>query len=247
MQVEKLSAESVSGNNGKREPRTRRTRNASRGWDVDDDHQRYQQSKEDRTVSMASMILARIDGDAYEQAAWDDADCIMKNHVLPNCLPWNKPRVPLLRSLPRDIEDMQGVWHAGDDGEDGDYSNHNNSGPFGYGMHEMGGLLKEDVKGTRAETIIAKPSTNPMANNPLPLSPHKRLLSFSGIDEPSGLSDEQNEIPFQCSDKIDAAARRSEDPGIIELAGECAEEEFIVKEIRNIPKKYQIANNHSFH
>ena len=65
-----------------------------------------------------------------------------------------------------------------------------------------------------------------MANNPLPLSPHKRLLSFGEIDEPSEITEEHNEIPFQCSDKIDAAARRSEDPGIIDLAGECAEEEF---------------------
>jgi len=164
------------------------------------------------------MILSRIDADSYEHAAWDDADYIMKNHILPKSLPWHKPRVPLLSSLPRDIEDMQGVWHAGDVGEDGGCSNHINNGYFGYGMYDMGGLLKEDVKGTRAETIIAKPS-NPMVNAK-PLSPSKRRLSVSSREDGSA-NDDQNEIPFQRSDQIDAAARRSEDPGIIELTGEC--------------------------
>jgi len=202
----------------KREPRaTRRTRNTTRGWGDDSDPNRFLAPKEDRTMSMAAMILAGIDADSYEYAAWDDADFIMKNHVLPKSLPWHKPRVPLLRTLPRDIEDMQGVWHAGDDSDDINRK-HVNSGSFGYGMFDMGGLLKEDVKGTRAETIIAKPS-NPMVAA-IPLSPAKRRFGAGGREDGnSSANDEDNEIPCQIFDQIDAAARRSIDPGVIELTG----------------------------
>ena len=201
----------------------RRTRNAVRGWDNEGSEHQYLAPKEDGDLAAASMILSRMDEWSYERAAYDDADRIMQNHILPKSLPWHKPNVPLLRSLPRDIEDMQGVWHAGDDGEDSVFRNGMNSGPFGFGMFDMGGLRKDDVKGTRADTIIAtKPSTRstgtpqlgPEANaNP---SPTRRRFNKEEVSA----SDEDSESPIPGNDKFDAAARRSDDPGVIELVGE---------------------------
>ena len=164
------------------------------------------------------MILSRIDTESYEHAAWEDADRIMRNHILPRSLPWHKPRVPLLRSLPRDIEDMQGVWHAGNDEEDEVFREHDNSGPFGHGMFDMGGLTKDDVKGTRADTIIASKPISTAMRNETPVSPGKKRR-LDSVDEYDSCDGESDSI-VHCSNKFHAAARRGNDSGVIELTGE---------------------------
>ena len=202
---------------GMKQPRpARRTRNTGRFYD---EHGSSFTPKHDAIDLFASMILSKIDEESYEHAAWEDADRVMQNHVLPKCLPWSKPRVPLLRNLPRDIEDMQGVWHAGEDAEGVGYRKHINSGSLGYGMYDMGGLSKDDVKGTRAETIIAaKPS---IGNSDTPLSPARTRRMSSNEDAGATSSKEESEIPLEYSDDtLTAAARRSDDPGIIELTGQ---------------------------
>jgi len=198
----------VSEESGKGRPRAaRRTRNTH--WD---EHGSLT-PKQDATDSVASIILSRIDEQSYEHAAWEDADRVMEKYILPKSLPWSKPRVPLLRSLPRDIEDMQGVWHASEDVEGDVYRQNINSGLLGYGMFDMGGLCKDDVKGTRADTIIA----SKVSIGSVPLSP-TRTRRTNIKDEPSAPS-EESESNIECSDTLTAAARRSEDPGIIELTG----------------------------
>jgi len=202
-----------------KQPRpARRTRNTGRFYD---EHGSSFTPKHDAIDLFASMILSKIDEESYEYAAWEDADRVMQNHVLPKCLPWSKPRVPLLRTLPRDIEDMQGVWHAGEDAEGVGYRKHINSGLLGYGMYDMGGLSKDDVRGTRAETIIAaKPS---IGNSDTPLSP-TRTRRMNSNEEAVASAQEESEIPLEYSDTLTAAARRSDDPGIIELTGQSVHE-----------------------
>ena len=205
----------VSDESGKRQPRAvRRTRNTGRHWDGHGSQHESLTPKQDAIDSVASIILSKIDEQSYEHAAWEDADRVMQKHVLPKSLPWSKPRVPLLRSLPRDIEDLQGVWHASEDIEGDVYRRNINSGLLGYGMFDMGGLCKDVAKGIRADTIIASKLS---IGSDTPLSP-ARTRRTNSIDEP-GVTKEEIESPSECSDTLTAAARRSDDPGIIELTG----------------------------
>lgn len=168
----------------------------------------------------AALLLARIDEKSYEKAVLDDADRIMQKYLLPKSLPWSKPRVPLLRTLPRDIEDMPGIWHAG--AEEDMSRLDSNFGRFGFGMFDMGGLRTADVKGTRADTIISARVSppSPITRAP-PISPRKRRYHKGRNKEDcSGDEDECGTIHTYNVDKFDAAARRSSDRGIVELRGE---------------------------
>lgn len=170
------------------------------------------------------MILSALDMDSYEEAAWEDADRVMKNHILPKCLPWSKPMVPLLRSLPRDIEDMLGVLHAGDDEEGDSYRKDFNTGRLGYGMFDMGGLCKDDVKGTLAESAATKP-----INNGTTGEKGAAIKSSSNDTHPDDQNhcneNEDNMYASSSNPAFIAAARRSECPGVIELTGKMIDQQ----------------------
>ncbi len=175
------------------------------------------------------MLLSMIDEESYERAMLDDSESIMQNHLLPKSLPWARPRVELLRTLPRDIEDIQGVWYAGGDGEDELPRTNINSGRFGYGMFDMGGLRKEDVKGTRADTIISARTSPQAISRATSRSPPDMRRQRSKKRSKEEHSDGDEELDYDedkydivqayQSDQFEAAARRSSDKGVIELNG----------------------------
>lgn len=147
---------------------------------------------EDPQEAALSMILSQIDKESYERALVYDTERLLQYKLLPKSFVWNKPRVQLLRTLPRDIEDMPGVlnantispFHA---------SSSTNDGSLGFGMFDMGGPTV-DLK--RTGTI--EPS----------------LLNYSKTgNEP----EDQPQYPLRWNFKYEAAARRAEEPGIIEL------------------------------
>lgn len=164
---------------------------------------------EDPLQEAASMILSRIDSESYEKAVVFDTERILQRHVLPKSFVWNKPRIQLLRTLPRDIEDMPGILSAG--GYSPFLRSSTNDGPFGYGMFDMGGLRRKDVKGAiGADTINMARSGSISRDNDSPMSPSDQTSDNDTSDE--------HEYPLKCSVDYEAAARRSHDPGIIELA-----------------------------
>ncbi len=148
------------------------------------------------------MILSRIDSEMYERAMVFDTERILRRHVFPKSFVWNKPRAQLLRTLPRDIEDMPGILHAGGDLPFNNTST--NEGPFGFGMFDMGGIRREeDIKGFRVESILSSPQTKSSENGPSSPQQDKRT--------------NKDEYPLQCSVDFQAAARRSQDPRFIDL------------------------------
>jgi hypothetical protein len=216
--------EEVRGKTRRRRKRgSSNTRMGDHGTSHDvDDYSICNETKEDKDDFVASMILSTLDTESYEEAAWEDADRIMKNHILPKCLPWSKPRVPLLRSIPRDIEDMLGVLHAGDDEEGDSYRKDFNSGRLGYGMFDMGGLCKEDVKGTVAESVVTKPTTNNATGEkatPMKSSSNENDTNNHVDDQNYNVENEDSLNVSSNNPTFVAAARRSDCPGVIELTG----------------------------
>lgn len=141
------------------------------------------------------MILSQIDEESYESALVYDTERILQRHVFPKSFLWNKPRIQLLRTLPRDIEDMPGVLNAG--AVSPFQITSTNNGPLGFGMFDMGGFREQ--RGTRSETIT--PGSSPNA------TPSKK----------SSNTDDEVEYPLESCVKYQAAARRSDDCGVIEL------------------------------
>ena len=123
------------------------------------------------------MILSRIDQRSHDRASLLDADRIMKIHLLPKSIPWHKPPAPLLRTVPRDIEDMPGVLYSGIE-EEKTAPFLLDRGPHGFGLFDQGGKKSVSTNGKRLESKA---------------------------------------VPFQRCDKMTAAARRSYDPGVIDL------------------------------
>jgi hypothetical protein len=170
------------------------------------------EEEDDPLEEAAAMILSTIDDETYEKAMVCDTETILQQFVLPKSFIWNNPRVQLLRTLPRDIEDMPGILHVAPFS-----ALHNpstNNGPLGFGMFDMGGLRNDEVKGTRAETIITTRSRM-SSDREIPSSPSKNKIdSYNNEDSESYL-----DYPFTCSiNNYEAAARRSYENGIIELA-----------------------------
>lgn len=193
-------------------------RKTRKSMNYGDPYKSSQAPKEAALDTLATMILSRVDEVEHEKAVWEDADRVMRNHILPKTLPWAKPRIELLRSLPRDIEDMPGVWHAGEDQSGDVYRKDINSGLFGFGMHDSGGLLKADLSTTTPQVSFSpKPGTgiSDMPSSPT-RTPTRRRAAIGAEEILHHFHEETN---LECNDTFTAAARRSEDPGIIELAG----------------------------
>ena len=138
-----------------------------------------------------SMILSQIDRKSYEKALAYDTESLLQHKLLPKSFVWNKPRVQLLRSLPRDIEDMPGILNASSISPF--HTRSTNNGSLGFGMFDMGEFRRVDLKRTGTN----EPSLQP---------------NSSGED-----LEDQPEYPLLGNFKYKAAARRSEDPGILEL------------------------------
>lgn len=93
----------------------------------------------------AAMILSRIDKRSYKRAVLLDSDRIMKRNLLPKSFPWHRPPAPILRTVPRDIEDMTGVLHAGiEDEKTAPFDL--GQGPHGFGLFNQGGKQGNESK-----------------------------------------------------------------------------------------------------
>jgi len=156
-------------------------------------------------LEAATMVLSGVDVQSYESAVIEDSYTIMENHTFPKSFPWHKPRAPLLQALPRDIDDMPGVLHAGHPRQHSAFGF--NNGVFGFGAFDQGGSRKVTSENSKITTpavrqiLVARDSS-------VPLSPKKC----------------QKEGPMEScedflagSERLRAAARRSNDPGVIEL------------------------------
>ncbi len=143
--------------------------------------------------------MSQIDEESYERAIVYDTERILQRHLLPKSFLWNKPRIELLRSLPRDIEDMPGILCA--NAISPFTTKTTNNGPLGFGMFDMGGLRRIDVKGTRAETIITTRPNEPTQESAASCDDHC----------------DDRDYPLTCSLNYQAAARRSHEAGLIDL------------------------------
>jgi hypothetical protein len=172
----------------------------------------------DTEAFASSLILSQLDDKEYEKAVLVDSENIMRRHLLPKSIPWCNIRVPLLRNLPRDIEDMKCLWYVCDGGDGDLFRSDVNEGPHGFGMFDMNGM-RIDIKGGVNKTHVssdssAAPTQGQDIINSSPASPGKRRVSSSEIEKSN------DQYPFSQIDlQYTASARRSTDPGIIELAG----------------------------
>ena len=120
-------------------------------------------------------ILARLDGPAYNQALYQDANTINQKFLAPPSFPWSdaSKRLPqrLAKSMPRDIDNLDVITHCQDElrAPFGDFQ-----GPFGFGRYENG------------------QSRGNYSSNPDDIETNSASTA--------------------------AAARRSQDPGVIELS-----------------------------
>lgn len=200
---------------------TRRTRKVTRSRSFDNmQHQRHGIVVHDTETFASSLILSQLDEEEYERAVLVDSENIMQRHLLPKSLPWCNTRVPLLRNLPRDIEDMKCMWYASDGGDGDLFRSDVNEGPHGFGMFDMNGL-RIDIKGgvhssqAPSDTTAVPTRGQDIINSSPGPSPGKRRVSPSETEK---RNDEMS--PFSRIDlPYTASARRSTDPGIIELTG----------------------------
>lgn len=182
-------------------------------------HQHHGVVVHDTETFATSLMLSQLDNEEYEKAVLVDSENIMQRHLLPKSIPWCNIRVPLLRNLPRDIEDMKCLWYACDGGDGDLFRSDVNEGPHGFGMFDMNGL-RIDMKGgvnnsqvTSDSTAVPTRGQDIINSSPGP-SPGKRRVSSSEIEKSS-----YEQSPFcQSNLPYTASARRSDDPGVIELA-----------------------------
>eukprot|EP00559_Dactyliosolen_fragilissimus_P000058 CAMPEP_0184874048 /NCGR_PEP_ID=MMETSP0580-20130426/42177_1 /TAXON_ID=1118495 /ORGANISM="Dactyliosolen fragilissimus" /LENGTH=276 /DNA_ID=CAMNT_0027377015 /DNA_START=59 /DNA_END=886 /DNA_ORIENTATION=- len=192
--------------------------------------------EEDRTFEEAATILSILDEGAHEEAIYDDSERILQNFLLPRSLPWHKPKVTISRTLPRDIDDMRCIWYACDDicsvphGSVG--------GAFGFGSFDQGFYRPRiDPENQDMNMKASSPHENPQdrffgedKGSVLPENGNE-LKNCDNVDQLfeggntgsiiTGLNNDSGPGPpffYGCNNKIVAAARRSFDSGIIDLA-----------------------------
>lgn len=68
---------------------------------------------------ISAHILSTLDTESHAIALQKDAESLYRDFFFPMCFPWSKPRVALPPTVPRDIEDLQGVLYGDHDFEDG--------------------------------------------------------------------------------------------------------------------------------
>jgi len=188
--------------NGNSPPSTYSTRSSTRSSPI---------PAKDFIDEAACMILSQIDEGAYERAVVADTEKILRQNLLPKSFLWYKPRAELLRAVPRDIEDMPGILNAGR-GYSCFEASDINAGPFGFGMFDMGGVRKEEAKVTSNDTNT---TTRPRVIEGEPTwSPSKSKNN----ENTNSSYDNEDGNPLSSFVEYQAAARRSEDPGIIQLA-----------------------------
>jgi len=83
-------------------------------------------------------VLARLDGQSYRQAVYQDAGMINDNFLAPPHFPWySRKCLPqkMTKEMPRDIDDLHVITHCQDElyAPFGDFQ-----GPFGFGRYENG-------------------------------------------------------------------------------------------------------------
>lgn len=60
------------------------------------------------------MTLARLDEDGYKRAVLRDADSILENIIFPMSFPWAHRIAPVVRNIPRDIDEMLAIQRIDD-------------------------------------------------------------------------------------------------------------------------------------
>lgn len=128
-----------------------------------------------------------------------DTKLVLENYVFPMSFPWYKPKAPLIRTVPRDIDDMPGLWFAGDVRMHG-----GEKGLLGFGAFDQG------IHGY-----------------------HQTRCVQGNLDDPEAMSDNGHssdtylgvrimgpkiDIDHDNDAVIFAAARRSTDPGVVEIS-----------------------------
>jgi len=75
--------------------------------------------EEDKSTYLDALAstLARLDEDAYKKAVFKDANALLENIVFPMSFPWNHPGGPVIRTIPRDIDEMPSIQTMDDDAE----------------------------------------------------------------------------------------------------------------------------------
>ena len=168
-------------------------------------------SNQQSVEEAAAMILSSVDSGSYEKAAALDIERILHRHVFPKSFVWNQPRIQVLRTLPRDIEDMPGVLCADTFSQ---YLNSTvNNGPVGFGMFDLGGIQHDldESRGSKPDAVVN--NQTPSGDRDIMLSPSKHRQ----VDSNSDANDSSCEYPLQCSTSFEAGSRRSYDPGMMEL------------------------------
>lgn len=158
-------------------------------------------------MEAAAMILSQLDEHSYNCAVITDSFTIMENHTFPKSFPWHKPRAPLLQTLPRDIDDMPGVLHVGHQRQHSAFGF--NTGMFGFGAFDQGGTRKKDTSENSKISSHAVRQALVVRDDNVSLSPKKVQRTEGPVESCEDL--------LTGFEKLRAAARRSNDPGVIEL------------------------------
>lgn len=149
-------------------------------------------------------VLSSLDRSSYELALGDDTKLVMENYLLPISIPWYKPKAPMIRTMPRDIDDMPGLWFA-----DGVRMHQGSErGLMGFGAFDQGLHGYEQLrKGCSEKCILDAPETF-VADIPHtdPCLPDDLLSAL-----PVGHEYNQNTTFI-------VSARRSADPGVMEIS-----------------------------
>ena len=65
-------------------------------------------------IDALASTLARLDEEAYKKAVLQDANSILENVILPLSFPWAHPAGPVVRTIPRDIDEMPAIQTIAD-------------------------------------------------------------------------------------------------------------------------------------
>ena len=86
------------------------------------------------------LALASLDEDSHQRARLRDANTYMNEVLFPLTFPWYNSREPLVKTIPRDIDELYAVVYA--DNDDASIRQDGREGPvpdlFGYGKCEIG-------------------------------------------------------------------------------------------------------------
>lgn len=162
-------------------------------------------------ITECSLLLARVDDRAYRCALIRDANQIVERITLPMSFPWHHTILPVVRNIPRDIDEMPALLCIEDEGLSA-FEN----GPLGYGGFETGKQRRRTASGKEGIRIVSRraddvgvieltmvklpgvhPSSSPHNESPMPKCATGRV---------SLLSDFYQQTPFDEKSSLGHAA-----------------------------------------